>query len=75
VLTELEPGDAARFERVSDRDSEMLRYLGERGIHPGVELVLRSREPFEGPLFVVVGGSDHVLGHRLASAMRVSVSE
>jgi DtxR family Mn-dependent transcriptional regulator len=73
ALTELEAGDAARFERVSDRDSEMLRYLGERGIHPGVELVLRSREPFDGPLFVEVSGIEHVLGHRLASAMRVGL--
>jgi DtxR family transcriptional regulator, Mn-dependent transcriptional regulator len=70
-LTELEPGVKATFERVSDRDSEMLRYLDERGIHPGVELVLRSREPFEGPLFVQVKGTEHVLGHRLAAAMRV----
>ena len=74
ALTELEPGDAATFERVSDRDSEMLRYLGRRGIHPGVELVLRAREPFEGPLFVEVEGNEHVLGHRLAAAMRVSVA-
>ena len=73
-LTDLEPGDAATFERVSDRDSEMLRYLGERGIQPGVALVLRAREPFEGPLFVEVGGAEHVLGHRLAAAMRVSVA-
>jgi DtxR family Mn-dependent transcriptional regulator len=73
-LTELKPGDAATFERVSDRDPEMLRYLGERGIQPGVALVIRSREPFEGPLFVEVAGAEHVLGHRLAAAMRVSVA-
>src|SRR5215213_7232797 len=60
-LTELEPGETARFERVSDRDSEMLRYLDERGIHPGVQLALRAREPFEGPLFVEVAGAEHVL--------------
>jgi DtxR family transcriptional regulator, Mn-dependent transcriptional regulator len=72
ALTELEPGDRASFERVSDRDSEMLRYLDERGIHPGVELLVRGREPFEGPLFVEVDGAEHVLGHRLATAMRVS---
>ena len=71
-LTELSPGDAATFERVSDRDSEMLRYLGQRGIHPGVDMVLRAREPFDGPLFVEVEGAEHVLGHRLAQAMRVS---
>ena len=44
----------------------------ERGIRPGAELRLRDREPFEGPLFVEVGEDEHVLGHRLAAAMRVA---
>lgn len=75
ALAELEPGDAATFLRVSDRDSEMLRFLDERGIRPGCELRLRDRDPFEGPLFVEVAGTEHVLGHRLAAAMRVTNSE
>jgi DtxR family Mn-dependent transcriptional regulator len=74
ALAELEPGDAATFLRVSDRDSEMLRFLDERGIRPGCELRLRDRDPFEGPLFVEVSGTEHVLGQRLAAAMRVTGS-
>jgi DtxR family Mn-dependent transcriptional regulator len=70
-LVELEPGDLGTLSRVSDSDPEMLRYLDRRGIRPGAELRLREREPFEGPLFVEVGGDEHVLGHRLAAAMRV----
>src|SRR3954447_24399052 len=35
ALTELEPGDAAVFTRVSDSDASMLRYLAERSIQPG----------------------------------------
>src|SRR6476619_4895022 len=35
-LSEVEPGRTATFVRVSDSDAAMLRYLGERGIHPGV---------------------------------------
>ena len=43
-LAELEPGEGGVFSRVSDSDPEMLRYLAERGIHPGVELrVARAR--------------------------------
>ncbi|MDX6582501.1 MAG: DtxR family transcriptional regulator, Mn-dependent transcriptional regulator [Solirubrobacterales bacterium] len=71
-LAGLEPGDVATFERVSDRDAEMLRFLDERGIRPGCELLVRDRDPFDGPLFIEVGGREHVLGHRLATAMRVS---
>jgi DtxR family transcriptional regulator, Mn-dependent transcriptional regulator len=71
-LTDLEPGERATFTRVSDSDPEMLRYLDERGIRPGAMLSLREREPFDGPLFVEVGGAEHVLGHRIAASMRVA---
>ncbi len=70
-LTELEPGAVASFARVSDSDPEMLRYLDERGIRPGSELEVVSRDPFEGPLHVTVGGAEHILGERLAGAIRV----
>lgn len=70
-LVELEPGSAASFARVSDSDPEMLRYLDERGIRPGSELEVVSRDPFEGPLHVTVAGAEHVLGERLAGAIRV----
>ena len=74
ALAELDPGDAAIFARVSDRDSEMLRFLDQRGIRPGCEILVRGRDPFEGPLFVEVSGREHALGNRLAAAMRVSRS-
>ena len=70
-LVELEPGERGVFSRVSDSDSEMLRYLDRRGIRPGASLSVRAREPFEGPIYVEVDGAEHVLGHRLATAMRV----
>jgi DtxR family Mn-dependent transcriptional regulator len=71
ALTELTPGERARFTRVSDSNPEMLRYLGERGIAPGAELELSGREPFGGPLSVRVGAREHPLGEQLARAMRV----
>ena len=70
-LSELEPGSVAAFARVSDSDPEMLRYLDERGIRPGSELEIVSRDPFDGPLHVTVEGAEHVLGERLAAAIRV----
>jgi DtxR family Mn-dependent transcriptional regulator len=70
-LAELAPGDRARFVRVSDSDPEMLRYLEEQGIALGAELEVVARQPFDGPLEVRAGRSTHVLGGRLAEAMRV----
>jgi DtxR family transcriptional regulator, Mn-dependent transcriptional regulator len=71
ALAELEPGETATFERISDAEPEMLRFLGERGIVPGAQLELVERQPFDGPLFVRAGGETHVLGATLARAMRV----
>ena len=70
-LADVEPGASVSFSRVSDSDPEMLRYLDERGIRPGAEIALVSRDPFEGPLRVTVAGEEHLLGERLARAIRV----
>jgi DtxR family transcriptional regulator, Mn-dependent transcriptional regulator len=74
ALTELEPGDAATFVRISGADPEMLRFLGERGIVPGTRLELIERQPFDGPLFVRVGRKVHPLGAVLARAMHVEAA-
>jgi DtxR family transcriptional regulator, Mn-dependent transcriptional regulator len=71
-LTELEPGEQGTFTRVSDSDASMLRYLAEREIQPGDRVLLRSREPFGGPLMVEIAGRSHPLGPQLAGSMRVS---
>jgi DtxR family transcriptional regulator, Mn-dependent transcriptional regulator len=70
-LTQLEPGDRGVFARVSDRDAAMLRFLAEREIQPGDRLLVRSQEPFGGPLMVEVAGRTHPLGPQLAASMRV----
>jgi len=72
-LTELRPGDRGRFVRVSDSDPAMLRYLDERGIGLGDRLEVVDRQPFDGPLTVRFGRTDHVLGGVLAGAMRVEL--
>ena len=72
ALSDLEVGGRGVFERVSDRDPEMLRYLDARGIRPGAAIEVRAREPFEGPIRVSVSGDEHALGTSLARRMRVS---
>jgi DtxR family transcriptional regulator, Mn-dependent transcriptional regulator len=72
ALTKLEAGQTGVFARVSDRDAAMLRYLAERGIHPGTRLTVGKREPFGGPLMVEIAGERHPLGAELAERMRVT---
>jgi len=71
-LSDVEVGDRVRFERVSDADPAMLRFLAARGITPGVTLTLTDRQPFGGPLTVRLDDEQHPLGPQLAAAMRVS---
>ena len=59
------PGAAFVVERVSDRDSDALRYLGARGVVPGAQLAIAEQEPFGGPLWVVVHGERLALGSPL----------
>ncbi|MGO9955794.1 MAG: metal-dependent transcriptional regulator [Solirubrobacteraceae bacterium] len=72
-LDSLECGQHGVFVRVSDSDPEMLRYLGNAGVSPGDRLLVSDRQPFGGPLFVLVNGREHTIGGRLAAAMRVAV--
>ncbi|MEA2388258.1 MAG: DtxR family transcriptional regulator, Mn-dependent transcriptional regulator [Thermoleophilaceae bacterium] len=73
TLESLDPGTRGRFIRISDSDSEMLRYLADRGIAPGAEFEVVDKQPFGGPSFVRFAGDVHVLGGDLAGRMRVEV--
>ena len=66
-LSQVRPRCRFHVLRVSDRDSAALRYLGERGIRPGVMLEVTERAPFDGPLWVEVDGHRTALGSTLTS--------
>jgi len=73
-LAELDAGRTGVFERVSDSDPEMLRYLAERGILPGTSLTVGEREPFGGSVSIEVEGEDHTIGAELAKRMLIAVN-
>lgn len=60
---------------VSDRDPEMLRYLGTHGIKPGATLRLVERLPFQGSYRVLIGSKKEsvLLSEPLAGAIFVTV--
>lgn len=75
VMADLEPGDAALIARVSDRDPEALRYLGELGVVPGERIVVLEKLPFDGPMRVRVAGDEHLFGRPLAARINVAPLE
>jgi DtxR family Mn-dependent transcriptional regulator len=65
-LAELRPGRKAVVAEVSDHDPKLLRYLGERGLYPKVEVEVLGVEPFQGPLRIRVEGKEQLLGREAA---------
>ena len=70
-LAELGAGLGVRVVRVSDEDPEMLRYLAEIGIIPGVELLIVSKAPFSGPITLRIGAALQSIGPSLAAQVLV----
>lgn len=71
-LATLAPGDRATVARVvDDSNAELLRYLAELALQPGVTLTVRAVAPLEGPLSLEVDGQEKVIGR--AAAERVLV--
>ena len=65
ALDAVPAGSKFRVERVSDRDSAALRYLGGLGVFPGVVLAVEEQAPFGGPRWVRIGDARHPLGSPL----------
>lgn len=70
-LTELSPGDAAVIALPSDMDGDVIAFLDTLGVRPGVQIELREKHPFDGPVVVRVNGEDRTVGEKLAGRIHV----
>ena len=71
-LSSLSAGSRASVARiVDDANSDMLRYLADLGLVPGVELEVTAVAPFDGPLTIHVAGHERIIGHTVANAVLV----
>lgn len=57
--------------RVRTRESDRLEYIAALGLVPGAQLVLIHVAPFDGPLQLKLGEEYRIVGHNLASFIRV----
>ena len=72
-LVDMKAGDKLVVVEVDDQDADLLRYLGEMGIYPGTRLELIDCAPFNGPLMLQVGDTQHNLGYQAAKSILVAV--
>jgi DtxR family transcriptional regulator, Mn-dependent transcriptional regulator len=65
-LSEIPVGETVEIRRVAESAPERLRYLASLGLRPSVVLTVTERQPFEGPLTVLVGDEQHTIGPEFA---------
>jgi DtxR family transcriptional regulator, Mn-dependent transcriptional regulator len=70
-LYDLAPGDRATVALPGSTDPEVAMFLDELGVRPGVEVEVREKHPFDGPLVVSVDGLDRTLGEKVARQILV----
>jgi DtxR family Mn-dependent transcriptional regulator len=74
-LYDLEPGDRATVALPGSTDPDVAIFLDGLGLRPGVEVEVREKHPFDGPLVVSVDGHDRTLGDKVARQILVRVIE
>jgi len=73
-LYELEAGDVAEVAVPGSTDADVIRFLDDLGVRPGVTVEVREKHPFDGPLVLRVDGKDRTLGSTVANQVYVQKS-
>ena len=60
-----------RITRVSDRSTQLLQYLAERGLRPGADLAVVSVDELAGVMTIEVGHAEHTLSLGVAGQILV----
>ncbi|HET6793825.1 MAG TPA: metal-dependent transcriptional regulator [Acidimicrobiales bacterium] len=71
-LYELEPGERAYVAVPGSTDPDVVAFLDTLGLRPGVQVEIREKHPFDGPLVLRVEGEDRTVGEKLARQLYVS---
>ncbi|HUE58765.1 MAG TPA: FeoA family protein, partial [Acidimicrobiales bacterium] len=56
-------------------DPDVAMFLDGLGVRPGVEVEVKEKHPFDGPLVVAVDGHDRTLGERVARQILVRLPD
>jgi DtxR family transcriptional regulator, Mn-dependent transcriptional regulator len=67
----LEPGDIAVVAVPGSTDPELVKFLDELGLRPGVRVQVREKHPFDGPLVLRVDGRDRTISEKVANQIYV----
>ncbi len=65
-LSDIATGETVVVRRADTNHADRLRYIASFGLTPGARATVIDRQPFHGPVTVVVDGIRHVLGDEIA---------
>jgi len=71
-LAELELDQPAIVCRITNQTPDVLRYLAERGLVLGAQVAVTAREPFDGPLHLMVEDNTAVVSHEIATDIQLT---
>ncbi|MGF1505279.1 MAG: metal-dependent transcriptional regulator [Anaerolineae bacterium] len=74
-LSEAKPGTVGTIARVNDQDPELLRYLADMDIRPGMQVTVLEVKPFGGPVHIQVNDATHAVGLQAAENIYLKASD
>ena len=74
-LYDLEPGDRAVVAVPGSTEPDVIAFLDTLGLRPGVEVEIREKHPFDGPLVLDVDGQTRTVGYRIAQHVFVQAAD
>jgi DtxR family Mn-dependent transcriptional regulator len=72
-LSEIELHQSATVARLKAEHADMLQHILDRGLCLNAIVTVLSRDPFEGPITIIVDGEERILGHNVAESVWVEV--
>ena len=70
-LYSLEPGDIAVVAVPGSTDADVVAFLDELGLRPGVTVEVQEKHPFDGPIVLRVDDQDRTVSQRVAQQIFV----
>jgi DtxR family Mn-dependent transcriptional regulator len=70
-LYSLAPGDVASVAVPGSTDPEVIAFLEQLGLRPGVQVQVKEKHPFDGPLVLRVDGKERTIGATVANQIYV----
>jgi len=70
-LLELAVGEQGTVVKITEEKADLLRYLGNMGLAPKAPIEILEKAPFNGPITVKIGSTNHAISRAVASIIQV----